>query len=143
MNGLLSVENLKKEEVMKITRKKKRGEPTARKRKDSQQLTEVKSRSDSKENFQEKQHMTGWPSHWNVKPLMFDYSKNMCRIFIGKRQYEDRRIIIFSNPTGDVGVVLTAQEIRSLKDGINLHFLTEQPVKIEKGSRISVPEPPR
>jgi len=128
---------------MKITRKKKNRESATKEQTDSQRLTGVNSRSDSKENFQEKQRLTGWPSHWNVKPLMFDYSKNMCRIFIGKLQYEDRRIIVFSNPTGDIGIVLTAQEIRSLKDGIGLHFLTEQPVKIEKGSKISVPEPPK
>lgn len=135
--------NPKREEVIKITRKKKKRESAARKQTDSQRMTKVKRHSDSKENFNEKQQLTGFPSHWNVKPLMFDYSKNMCRIFIGKLQYEDRRMIIFSNPTGDVGITLTAQEIRSLKDGINLHFLTEQPVKIEKGSKISVPEPPR
>jgi len=128
---------------MKITRKKKRGESEAGELTDSQRLAEAKSHSDSNENFQEKQRLTGWPSHWNVKPLMFDYSKNMCRIFIGRLKLEDRRIVIFSNPTGDIGITLTAQEIRSLKDGINLHFLTEQPVKIEKGSRISVPEPPK
>jgi len=140
--GCLCEKCLKKE-VMKITRNKKKRESAAVKQTDSQRLTEVKSRSDSKENFNEKQRMTAWPSHWNIKPLMFDYSKNMCRIFIGKLQYEDRRMIVFSNPTGDVGIVLTAQEIRSLKDGIGLHFLTEQPVKIEKGSKISVPEPPK
>ena len=140
--GCLCEKCLKKE-VMKITRKKKNRESAAVKQTDSQRLTEIKSRSDSKEDFQGKQRMTGWPSHWNVKPLMFDYSKNMCRIFIGKLQYEDRRMVVFSNPTGDVGIVLTAQEIRSLKDGIGLHFLTEQPVKIEKGSRISVPEIPK
>lgn len=128
---------------MKIIKKKKKRESAARKRTDSQDLTGVSSHSNSKENFNEKQRLTGWPSHWNIKPLMFDYSKNMCRIFIGKLQFEDRRIIVFSNPTGDVGIVLTAQEIRSLKDGIGLHFLTEQPVKIEKGSKISVPETPK
>lgn len=143
MRGISSKKYLKKKEVIKISKKKKKEESAARKQTDSQRLTEIKSRSDSNENFQGKQRFTGWPSHWNVKPMVFDYSKNMCRIFIGKLQYEDRRMIIFSNPTGDIGITLTAQEIRSLKDGVGLHFLTEQPVKIEKGARISVPEMPK
>lgn len=110
---------------------------------DSQRMTEVKRRSDSNEKFHKKQRLTQWPSSWNIRPEIFDYSKNLCRIFIGKLEFEDRRMIIFSNPAGDIGVVLTAQEARSLGFGIGLHFRTEQPVKIEKGARISVPEMPK
>lgn len=84
-----------------------------------------------------------FPKKWNIGQVeIHDYSKPSRAIYVGKLWYEDKRIIVFSKPSKNVGILLSTVDIRNLGHAISLHFIEQQPIKI-KDDKVFTPEKSR
>lgn len=84
-----------------------------------------------------------FPKKWNIGQVeIHDYSKLSRAIYIGKLWYEDKRIIVFSKPSKNIGILLSTVDIRNLGHAISLHFIEQRPIKI-KDDKVFTPEKSR
>jgi len=86
---------------------------------------------------------TNLPKKWNIGQVeIHDYSKPSRAIYVGKLWYEDKRIIVFSKPSKNIGILLSTVDARNLSHAIGFHFIEQQPVRIREG-KVFIPEKSR
>ena len=82
------------------------------------------------------------PEKWQIENgRFFDFTK-FRSIIVCRYRLEDRRAIVFQHARGNLAITLIPAEIIYMRRGLDLHWLTDYAVKIEAGSRISVPDMP-
>lgn len=98
--------------------------------------------NETKSNILDDTQFLDLPENWQIEDgRIFDFTK-FSKIIVCRYRLEDRRAIVFQNVRGNLAITLNPAEIISMRRGLDLHWLTDYPVKIEAGSRISVPDMP-
>lgn len=99
--------------------------------------------NDSNLSIMDTTHFLDLPVAWRpAHGRAFDFTE-FRGIYVAKYKWEDRRMLIFSGVRGNLGITVNASEIRPLAKGLLLHLNASQPVKIEEGGKIFVPEIPK